>query len=143
MSIFPGTSSQSEFFPMRPPAAFSDGELEGRSPSKMQGGLRGRSPPRIQYFYKYSQIHKLCQNGRSSSISLHELYQNGGSFSISRYTSYTKMVGPSVFPDTRNRIRMVGFSIFPGPNHTRTTDDPYFTFISHALHIFSHVVWLY
>ena len=46
MSIFPGTGSQNEFFPYVPPAAFSNGELEGRSPSKMQGGLGGgRSPP--------------------------------------------------------------------------------------------------
>ena len=37
MSIFPGTGSQNEFFPYVPPAAFSNGELEGRSPSRVQG----------------------------------------------------------------------------------------------------------
>ena len=72
-------------------------------------------------------------------IQIHELYRNVWSFSISRYTSYTKMVGPSVYPDTRNHTKMVGFSKFPGPNHARTTDDPYFTLISrffpHVFHI--------
>ena len=55
MSIFPGTGSENEFFPMRPPAAFSNGELEGRSPSKMQGGSGGAQPPQdallIQLFH--------------------------------------------------------------------------------------------
>ena len=51
----------------------------------------------------------------------HELYQNGWSFSISRYTSY---------------IRMAGFSIFPGPQSIRLTDDPYFTFISNYFQMF-------
>ena len=46
MYIFQGTGSQDEFFPKRPPAAFSKGELEGRSPSKMQ------VPPRMIYLYK-------------------------------------------------------------------------------------------
>ena len=45
MSIFPGTGSQNEFFPYVPPAAFSNGELEGRSPSKMQGGSGGGAAP--------------------------------------------------------------------------------------------------
>ena len=44
MSIFPGTGSQNEFFPYVPPAAFSNGELEGRSPSKFAGGLGGAAP---------------------------------------------------------------------------------------------------
>ena len=79
MSIFPGTGSQNEFFPMRPPAAFSNGELEGRSPSKMQGGLgEGAQPTQDDIL-----------------ILLFSYY------SISRYTSYTKMFGPSVFPDSR------------------------------------------
>ena len=59
---------------------------------------------------------------------IHELYQNGWSFSISRYTSYTKMVGFSVFPDSRI-LKMVGFSIFPSPDHFKMTDDPKLTFI--------------
>ena len=52
MSIFPGTGSQNEFFPYVPPAAFSNGELEGRSPSKMQGG----SGPRMIYLYGISRF---------------------------------------------------------------------------------------
>ena len=66
---------------------------------------------------------------------IHRLYQNDWSFSISRYTSYTKVVGFSVFPDSQV-LNMVGFSIFPGPNHFGTTDDPKFTFICHDVHIF-------
>ena len=56
MSIFPGTGSQNEFFPKRPLAAFSNGELEGRSPSKMQGRSGGRSRPKddiLIYIYIY------------------------------------------------------------------------------------------
>ena len=45
MSIFPGTGSQNEFFPYVPLAAFSNGELEGRSPSKMQGESGGGPQP--------------------------------------------------------------------------------------------------
>ena len=45
-----------------------------------------------------------CQKSR--------LYQNGGSFSISRKAGYTKMLGPSVFPDSQVS-RMVGPSVFP------------------------------
>ena len=56
MSIFPGTSSPNELAPMRPLAAFSNRELEGRSPSQMQGVLGGRSPPRMPYVYKTSKI---------------------------------------------------------------------------------------
>ena len=77
---------------MRPPAAFSNVERQGRSPSKIHGGVwgRGAAAPRMLYLYsdftlQYSQIHRL--------------YQDGWSFSISRYTSYTEMVGPSVFPE--------------------------------------------
>ena len=33
-------------------------------------------------------------------------------YSISRYTGYTKMVGPSVFPDSRV-LKMLGPSVFP------------------------------
>ena len=40
------------------------------------------------------------------------LYQNGGSFSISRKGGYTKMVGPSVFPDTWV-LKMLGPTVFP------------------------------
>ena len=91
MSIFPGTGSQNEFFPYVPPAAFSNGELEGRSPSKMQGGLGGgAAPPRMIYLYYYFIL---------QYFQTHKVYQNGWSFSISRYTSYIRMVGPSVFPE--------------------------------------------
>ena len=51
---------------------------------------------------------------------IHRLYQNGWSFGISRFTSY---------------IRMAGFSMFPGPQSVRLTDDPYFIFISYYFHI--------
>ena len=56
MSIFPGTGSQNEFFPTPPPAAFSNVELEGRSPSKMQGGVWGAAAlpaSRMLYLYFY------------------------------------------------------------------------------------------
>ena len=86
MSIFPGTVSQNEFFPYVPPAAFSNGELEGRRPSKMQG--RSALPLRMLYLYLY-----LHSNSRFTS------HQNGWSFSISRHTGYIRMVGPSVFPE--------------------------------------------
>ena len=32
---------------------------------------------------------------------IHESYHNGWSFRISRFTSYTRMPGPSVFPESR------------------------------------------
>ena len=38
---------------------------------------------------------------------IHRSYQNGWSFSISRFTSHTRMLGPSVFPDSRI-LRMLG-----------------------------------
>ena len=62
MSIFPGTGSQNEFFPYVPPAAFSNGELDGRGPSKMQGGSGGggAAPPGC---YTYTLI-SYMGNGR-------------------------------------------------------------------------------
>ena len=69
---------------------------------------------------------------------IHESYQIAWSFSIPRFTGHTRMMVPSAYPDTRNHTRMVGFSRFPGPNHTRTTDDPYFTFFHMIFTFFSH-----
>ena len=104
MSIFPGTGSQNELFPCVPPAAFSNGELEGRSPSKMQGGSGGdAAPPSMLYLYCYFILQYFQIQG---------LYQNGWSFSISRKAGYTKMLGPSVFPDSRV-LKMFGPSVFP------------------------------
>ena len=117
MSIFPGTGSQNEFFPYVPPAAFSNGELEGRSPSKMQGGSGGgRSrPPRMLYLYLY--LHSISrytghQNGWSFSISRFTGPQNGWSFSISRKGGYIKMAGPSVFPEKEVIPKWLNFQYF-------------------------------
>ena len=52
----------------------------------------------LQYFQKKQVISEWLD---FQYFQIHELYQNDWSFSISRYTSYTKMVGPSVFPDTQ------------------------------------------
>ena len=90
VSLFPGTGSQNEFFPMRPPAAFSNGELKGRSPSKMQGGVWGGGAARPQDDILTTYLH---------SISRYRGSQNGWSFSISRKAGYIRMVGPSVFPE--------------------------------------------
>ena len=38
---------------------------------------------------------------------IHRSYQNAWSFSISRFTGHTRMLGPSVFPDSRV-LRMLG-----------------------------------
>ena len=43
---------------------------------------------------------------------IHKLYRNGWSFSISRKTSYIRMAGPSVFPDSQV-LRMAGPSVCP------------------------------
>ena len=66
----------------------------------------------------------------------------GWSFSISRFTSYTRMAGPSVFPDTWVIPKIVGFSVFPDSRTHKMTDDSnwhlfhiIFTFISHIVHI--------
>ena len=80
MFICPGTNSQNGFFPERTPAALSNGELEGRSPSKMPEGSGGAQPPPPQ----------------DALLILLSLYD-----SISRYTGYTKMVGISIFPDSQ------------------------------------------
>ena len=75
MSIFSGTSSQDELFPMRPPAALSDGELEGLRPSKMQG-VAGLAAPGCYLI--------ICSDSRIISewlvlqnFQIHMLYQNG------------------------------------------------------------------
>ena len=52
---------------------------------------------------------------------IHRLYQNGRSFSISRFICY---------------IRTTGFSIFPGPQSFRTTDDPKLTCILLVFYVF-------
>ena len=87
MSIFPGTGSQNEFFPYVPPAAFSNGELEGRSPSKMQGGSGGGAAPPGCFTFSYA-------------------------YTVFPDTQVIRMVGPSVFPDTRV-LKMLGPSVFP------------------------------
>ena len=43
---------------------------------------------------------------------IHRSYQNGWSFSISRFTGHTRMLGPSVFPDSQV-LRRLGPSVFP------------------------------
>ena len=101
MSIFPGTGSQNKFFPYVPPAAFSNRELEGRSPSKMQGG--GLRPPQdallILILTQYFQIHGSSEWLVLQYFQKSRLYQNGWSFSISRKGGYIRMAGPSVFPE--------------------------------------------
>ena len=104
MSIFPGTGSQNEFFPYVPPAAFSNGELEGRSPLKMQGGSGvGAAPPRMLCLYSYFIL---------QYFQIHRLYQNGWSFSISRKAGYIRMVGPSVFPEKQVIPKWLDFQYF-------------------------------
>ena len=114
--FFPGTSSQNELLrPMRPPAAFSNMELEGRSPSKMQGGSWETQPtPRclthpIILYYSISR-YTGSQNGWYFQKS--RLCQNGWSFNISRKGGYIRMAGPSVFPDTRVIPKRLDFQYF-------------------------------
>ena len=68
----------------------------------MQGGSGGgAAPPRMLYLYLY--LH---------SISRFMGHQNGWSFSISRKAGYIRMVGPSVFPDTRVLPEWLDFQYF-------------------------------
>ena len=53
------------------------------------------------------------------------LYQNGWSFSISRKAVYTKMVGPSVFPDTRVIPKCKNFQYFQIHGSLKLLDFPY------------------
>ena len=78
MSIFPGTGSQNEFFPYVPPAAFSNGELEGRSPP-------GCYTHTVILYY---------------SISRYTGYIRMTGPSVFPDTRVLKMLGPSVFPDS-------------------------------------------
>ena len=122
---FPGIGSRNEFLPMRPPAAFSNGELEGLSPSKMHGRSGGaQSRGCCTYTISYTVfpdarvirmvgpsvfpdsqvisewlVLQYFQKNRSC--------QNGWSFSISRKAGYTRVVGPSVFPDTRIILKLL------------------------------------
>ena len=105
---------------MRPPAAFSNGELEGLRPSTMQGGAGGSAgpPPRAWCTYTISCIvfpdwRVIRMVGPSvfpekqvvpkwlvlQYFQKSRLYQNGWSCSISRKAGYTEMFGPSVFPE--------------------------------------------
>ena len=145
MSIFPGTGSQNEFFPYVPPAAFSNGELEGRSPSKMQGGSGGgAAPPRMIYlqhtYIVFPDTGVLRMVGPSvfpekqvisewwalQYFQKRRLYQIGWSFSISRHTSYTKMAGPSVFPDTQVIPKWLDFQYFQIHRFLKWLDFQYF-----------------
>ena len=123
------------FSPMSHRQPLAMGGSRDGAPRKCRGGLGGAAPPRMLHLYNYFIL---------QYFQIHRLYQNGWSFSMSRCTSYTKMAGLSVFPDSQV-LKIIKFSIFPGPNHIRTIDKPISHYVRIILgsflwrfHMFSH-----
>ena len=88
---------------MRPPAAFSNGELEGQSPLKMRLGVAALSG-----FYTFTNISRFTGYIRMV----------GPDPSVFPGSRALGMVEDSVFPDSRV-LRMVGPSVFPDSQVTK------------------------